>query len=246
MKPRILICLAALLPGTVWLTGCASIGDQIKDEFSSYAEPKEGELAHIRLIGSRQVKVYPNSTCVNPGAPGSGYPNGWQMYGQRKRDLGMPKLPQTPRHYIEIAARAAQPITAAFSFQTSLFPQKTPWSSGGNVINVNLCNIAYSFVPVAGAHYEVVARENRRVCSVDLTQLTPAADGTWHAVHVPGREVGHCGTSPQRLDTRNPASTHIYACAAARWCFWRVCSTTWAAQGVGRLGSPHPTTALTE
>lgn len=124
MKLRILICLAALLPGTVWLTGCASIGDQIKDEFSSYAEPKEGELAHIRLIGSRQVKVYPNSTCVNPGAPGSGYPNGWQMYGQRKRDLGMPKLPQTPRHYIEIAARAAQPITAAFSFQTSLFPQK--------------------------------------------------------------------------------------------------------------------------
>ncbi|ALR07572.1 hypothetical protein XFHB_12760 [Xylella fastidiosa] len=196
MKLSILICLTALLPGTVWLTGCASIGDQIKDEFSSYAEPKEGELAHIRLIGSRQVKVYPNSTCVNPGAPGSGYPNGWQMYGQRKRDLGMPKLSQTPHHYIEIAARAAQPITAAFSFQTSLFPQKTPWSSGGNVINVNLCNIAYSFVPVAGAHYELVARENRRVCSVDLTQLTPTADGTWQEVHVPGREVGHCGTSP--------------------------------------------------
>ena len=72
-------------------TGCSWVGDTIKSELSTYAEPKDGELSYLRLVGSRNVKVYPNSLCADLTVPGSGYPAGPQMGGQRKRDLGMPK-----------------------------------------------------------------------------------------------------------------------------------------------------------
>ncbi|MDC6417522.1 hypothetical protein FG476_12990 [Xylella fastidiosa subsp. multiplex] len=54
----------------------------------------------------------------------------------------------------------------------------------------------------------------------------------------------HLPRSGWTLETQQAHTIHT--CAAAWWCFLRVCSTGWAAHGVGRLGSPHPTTALTE
>ena len=70
------------------LGGCSTFGGFIASELSRYAEPVDGPLAHLRLVGSRNVKLYPNSGCVSIAVPGSGYPAGPQMGGQRKRDLG--------------------------------------------------------------------------------------------------------------------------------------------------------------
>ena len=42
------------------LSGCF-VKSTLKSELSSYAEPTTGDLAHIRLIGSRNVKVYPGT-----------------------------------------------------------------------------------------------------------------------------------------------------------------------------------------
>ena len=93
------------------LSGCF-IKEVAKSELSSYNEPKQEDAAHLRVSGSRNIKVYPNSVCVSPDVPGSGYPAGPQMGGQRKRDLGMPKTPDTPKHFVEMAVRPGQPITA--------------------------------------------------------------------------------------------------------------------------------------
>lgn len=91
-----------IIPRTFALIGCCTllsgcfIKEVVKSELSSYDEPKHEDVAHLRVSGSRNIKVYPNSVCVSPDVPGSGYPAGPQMGGQRKRDLGMPKTPDTP------------------------------------------------------------------------------------------------------------------------------------------------------
>lgn len=98
-KFRIARSIASALVATTALSGCF-VANTVKSEFSSYAEPTGESLAHIRLIGSRNVKVYPNSTCARLDVPGGGYPVGPQLGGQRKRDLGMPKLADTPKHFV--------------------------------------------------------------------------------------------------------------------------------------------------
>ena len=108
------------------MLGCSTLNGFVNGELSRYAEPTEGPLAHIRLMGSRNVKLYPNSGCVSVAVPGSGYPVGPQMGGQRKRDLGMPKAAEMPKHYVEVAARAEERITAAFSFYSESIPPASP------------------------------------------------------------------------------------------------------------------------
>ena len=68
---RIARCVAVALAATVALPGCF-VANTVESEFSSYAEPTGENLAHIRLIGSRNVKVYPNSTCARLDVPGGG------------------------------------------------------------------------------------------------------------------------------------------------------------------------------
>jgi len=90
------------------LSGCF-VTCTIKSEFSAYAEPISEDVARIRLIGSGNVKVYPNSTCARADVPGSGWPAGPQLGGQRKRDIGMPKLADTPKHYSRLPCARISP-----------------------------------------------------------------------------------------------------------------------------------------
>ena len=158
------------------LSGCF-VKSTIKSELSSYAEPTTGELAHIRLIGSRNVKVYPGSTCVSYEVPGSGYPAGPQMGGQRKRDLGMPKGVDAPKHYVEIAASAGQPISAAFSFYRESSMPAIPGTGAPGTRSSASCYAAGSFVPQVGRNYEMVSHWVAGDCAVQVYELVQGADG---------------------------------------------------------------------
>jgi hypothetical protein len=178
------ICIAA---------GCTWIGDTIKSELSAYAEPTDGPLAHIRLAGSRDVKVYPNSTCVSTEVPGSGYPAGPQMGGQRKRDLGMPKPPGLPRHYVEMAARAGEPITAGFSFYTPSISGGIAGTGASTTRSSSSCYAASAFVPEAGQHYEMTAQLRGNMCIATVVRLEGGKNGgPWLRVPVPSEAANGC------------------------------------------------------
>ncbi|WP_342316316.1 hypothetical protein [Lysobacter sp. FW306-1B-D06B] len=157
------------------MSGCF-VKSTIKSELSAYAEPADGPLARIRLIGSRNVKVYPDSTCAAYTVPGSGYPAGPQMGGQRKRDLGMPKALPMPKHYVEIAARADRPITAGFSFYTGMTIPGVPGTGMPNTSRSANCYVAHSFVPQADQNYEVTSAWNGAGCSIQVMRLEGAGD----------------------------------------------------------------------
>ena len=152
------------------LSGCF-VKTTLKSELSSYAEPTSGDLAHIRLIGSRNVKVYPDSTCVSYKVPGSGYPAGPQMGGQRKRDLGMPKTSAVPRHYVEIATKAGKPIAAGFSFYRESSMPGVPGTGAPGSRSSSSCFAARSFVPQTGRNYEMVSAWTSSGCAVQVYEM---------------------------------------------------------------------------
>lgn len=176
------------------LGGCAWVGGIVESEFSAYAEPADGPLAHVRLIGSRNVKVYPDSTCVGTGVAGSGYPAGPQMGGQRKRDIGMPKLTGTPRHFVEIATRSGEPLTMAFSFYGASY---SGGYAGGTAPQQSSshCYAAHSFVPETGGQYEAVADWSGGRCAVNVVRLEPeSANGPWRRIPVPSIPALDCSS----------------------------------------------------
>ena len=180
----------AALSMCVLLPGCW-IGSTIKSELSAYLEPTSGDLAHIRLIGSRNVKVYPDSTCVSYEVPGSGYPAGPQMGGQRKRDLGMPKAAVMPKHYVEIAASAGQPISAAFSFYRESSKPGIPGTGAPGTRSSASCYAASSFVPQAGRNYEMVSVWTQGDCAVQVYELVRGANGLQRSAVV-SQPAGSC------------------------------------------------------
>ena len=161
----------------VLLSGCF-VKSTIKSELSAYAEPTDGALAHIRLIGSRNVKVYPNSTCAACTVSGSGYPAGPQMGGQRKRDLGMPKPGSMPKHFVEMAARADEPITASFSYYSELTIPGAAGTGAPSTRRSSFCYVARSFVPQSGRNYEMTANWlSAGLCSVQVFEIVAEGAG---------------------------------------------------------------------
>lgn len=158
------------------MSGCF-IKEVVKSELSSYDEPKQDGVAYLRVVGSRNVKVYPDSTCVSSGVPGSGYPAGPQMGGQRRRDLGMPKTTDVPKHFVEMAVRPGQPITAGFSFYFE--SQRPAAGRPGSVERGSAsCYQARSFVPEANQNYEMRAHWTSQGCGVEVSQVLANADGS--------------------------------------------------------------------
>lgn len=177
------------------LSGCG-ISSFVKSELSAYDEPTTGDLAHIRLIGSRNVKVYPNSTCVQPLLPGSGYPAGPQMGGQRKRDVGMPKTDSMPNHYVEIAARAGQPITAGFSFHGEMTMPGVAGTGAPGSRATSGCYAAASFVPQVGQHYEMATKWSfGQACRLELHQLITDPEGRTQRVPITAEPAQTCQSS---------------------------------------------------
>ncbi len=184
VRPVVCAALCLMLPGCF-------VQQTLKSELSRYAEPQDGELAHIRLIGSRNVKVYPDSACVSHTVPGSGYPAGPQMGGQRTRDLGMPKTTDMPSHFVEIAAVAGQRIAASFAFhgQTQSPVMGRPGtferSSSG-------CDVARSFVPEASRNYEIQAGWDHAGCALGVFELVGNDQGTVRRVRVESQPAPGC------------------------------------------------------
>lgn len=178
------LCCCALL------SGCF-VKEIVRSELSSYDEPKQDGGAHLRVAGSRNVKVYPNSTCVSSDVPGSGYPAGPQMGGQRKRDLGMPKTPDMPRHFVEMAVRPGQPITAGFSFY---FESQRPAAGRPGTVERGSasCYQARSFVPEPGQNYEMRAHWTSVGCSVEVTRLVISDNGSIERRAVASESAASC------------------------------------------------------
>ena len=177
------------------LGGCSTFGGFIASELSRYAEPVDGPLAHLRLVGSRNVKLYPNSGCVSIAVPGSGYPAGPQMGGQRKRDLGMPKAKEMPKHYVEVAARAEERITAAFSFHSESYSPGIPGTGAPGTRRSAGCFAAGSFVPVAGENYEVTSIWRGDGCGVRVVRLVTSPTGNLRRMPVPSEVAEGCSAS---------------------------------------------------
>lgn len=172
------------------LSGCF-IKEVVKSELSFYDEPKQADSAHLRVAGSRNVKVYPNSTCVSSDVPGSGYPAGPQMGGQRKRDLGMPKTSDIPKHFVEMAVRPGQPITAGFSFY--LESQRPAAGRPSSVERGSAsCYQARSFIPEPGQNYEMRAHWTSSGCGVEVSQLLTNADGSVGRRTISSEPAGSC------------------------------------------------------
>jgi hypothetical protein len=178
------------LGGCALLSGCF-IKEVVKSELSSYDEPKQDGVAHLRVAGSRNVKVYPNSTCVSSDVPGSGYPAGPQMGGQRKRDLGMPKTLDMPGHFVEMAVRPGQPITAGFSFY---FESQRPAAGRPGTVERGSasCYQARSFVPEPDQNYEMRAYWTSVGCSVEVTQLVISDTGSIERRAVASESAASC------------------------------------------------------
>ena len=181
------LLVVALLPGCF-------VKNVVTSELPSYTEPTAGDLAHIRLIGSRNVKVYPDSTCVSYEVPGSGYPAGPQMGGQRKRDLGMPKTAVMPKHYVEVAASAGQPISAAFSFYRESSMPGIPGTGAPGTRSSASCYAASSFVPHVGRNYEMVSVWTQGDCAVQVYELVQGANGLQRSAVV-SQPAGSCPVS---------------------------------------------------
>lgn len=179
------------------VAGCSFVSEAIKSETSAYAEPTGIPSAHIRLIGSRNVKVYPNSECASYLVPGSGYPAGPQMGGQRKRDLGMPKPTSTPNHYVEIAARAGEPITAAFAFHAESYLPGAAGTGMPATRNSASCTAAASFVPQVDRHYEMTATWlSGSRCAVQVFEISQDASGVYRRTPVLNRSAEGCPVPP--------------------------------------------------
>lgn len=188
---RIAKCIASALVATTALSGCF-VASTVKSELSSYAEPSGENLAHIRLIGSRNVKVYPNSTCARLDVPGGGYPAGPQWGGQRKRDLGMPKMHDAPKHFVEVAARPDQPIATTFAFYAESHRAPiagVPGMQGSKTSSG--CRVTGSFIPEANANYEARAIWGWRQCVVLVNRLVEV-DGHVRRVPVAPAEETTC------------------------------------------------------
>ena len=184
----------AALIAIVFMSGCSWVGNTVKSELSTYAEPRDGELSYLRLVGSRNVKVYPNSVCANLNVPGSGYPAGPQMGGQRKRDLGMPKPAPIPKHYVEIAARAQQPIAIAFSFYSESVSPGIAGTGMPASRSSSSCYAVARFIPEAGKQYEVVSDGNARDCPTRILELSSDPSGSvWRRTPVIGLSADKCG-----------------------------------------------------
>ena len=153
------------------ISGCNWFGDLRQSELSTYEEPSDGATARVRLIGSRP-KVYPNSDCVSVNVANSGYPQGLKLWGPAPRTLGMPQSPDTPRNVIEVVARANVPMTISFQYARSSY---TPGPAGTGAPGTNRsahCTIARTFVPEAGADYEVRGLWfGNSACAVEVTEL---------------------------------------------------------------------------
>lgn len=190
----------AMFATSLTLSGCF-VADTVRSEFSRYAEPKGDDLAHIRLIGSVNVKVYPSSTCARLDVPGGGYPAGPQLGGQRTRDLGMPKTADTPKHFVEIAARPNEPIAAKFAFYAERVRPGVAGTGMPATKELAHCNVTGSFVPEANANYEARAFWLGNRCMVLVSQLL-AADG--QVQRVPVAQPSETTCNAPRSDASEP------------------------------------------
>lgn len=141
------------------LSGCSALRENVV-----VSEPDSGARARIRVViplssaAYRGVRAYPGSRCVSHRLPGNGMVVNMQMIlGFEKnlngRKLGIPETDLSQdKDYVsaEIYAAAEQPIS--FSY---LKPASEIVNGPYSTIYPDGCGLSVSFVPAAGADYEL-------------------------------------------------------------------------------------------
>ncbi|WP_396616816.1 hypothetical protein ACHZ97_04365 [Lysobacter soli] len=116
------------------------------------------------------------------------------MGGQRKRDVGMPKAMPMPKHFVEIMARADQPISAGFSFYAESTMPGVPGTGMPSSTRTVSRYGARSFIPQAGQNYEVTAGWGND-CAVQVVQLVIDTNGVVQRVPMPSQLAGACSVA---------------------------------------------------
>lgn len=164
MKPDIIVLIAL----SMIIAGCGAIKRNVPIQ-----EPTDGLRARVRLMvppadgGYHGVFGYPNRTCVDLNAPGGGNILSGQTIGFEKhlngQTIGMPiteNSQNTKDIQGEIFTVAGQPITLRFFKANSSGPRIEPNLYGTGFISTyerrdDGCIASFSFVPEAGADYEI-------------------------------------------------------------------------------------------
>lgn len=167
---NLLVCTGLL----TLLTGCGAITD-VRSFSTPYTTPDGGETARLRVISDGMVRGVPKSDCVNFRLPGAGVMLAARDgYANRNGEsLGMPPGAALSSSTVttELQIPAEQPI--AFHYLG------------------NRCYNMFTFVPKAGANYELEAA-GRYSCTVTLKQLLV---GTEVATATPLKDSKLCNWS---------------------------------------------------
>lgn len=164
----------AALPALLVLSGCSALKHNVEVE-----QPRDGPRARVRVIvpsvfnGYRGVRAFPNRDCLpDLASPGNGNVVASQFGFEKNltgQDLGMPKTPLPARESVkqaEIFVTAGQPIV--FHYRA---PAMATENAIGRLQKVHHCALPVSFVPEAGADYELEFFDHVTSCTSRLLRL---------------------------------------------------------------------------
>lgn len=152
-------------------------------ELFRYNEPTDGQRTRLRIVGDDgNTVIYPGTTCDRANVPGFGRAARALVFGGQ--DLGMPRLSDTPKHPLELAVRAGEPMVVGFSAGAVASPTCPKAPPGYRMVcNTPIghgptCATTRSFVPESGVDYEAHLDFGAGRCRLDVYALTKRNDGT--------------------------------------------------------------------
>ncbi|MBO9777255.1 hypothetical protein J7371_14930 [Xanthomonas phaseoli pv. dieffenbachiae] len=161
-------------------------------ELFRYDEPTDGAITRLRIVGDDgNTVIYPGTTCDQTNVPGFGRAARALVLGGQ--DLGMPRLSDTPKHPLELAVRAGQPMVVGFKAGAVTNPPCPKAPPGYRAIcspppgHGPTCVSTRTFVPESGVDYEAHLDFGSGRCRLDVYALTKDARGAVerHAIDAP-------------------------------------------------------------
>lgn len=181
------------------LSGCSALRSNVALE-----QPKEGPRARVRVITPsvfneyRGVRAYPNQACIADNkAPGNGNVVGTQFGFEKSltgQKLGMPESASSVKednNQAEVFVAANQPIT--FKYLKPDSASVTVIAGFKSTVRLPGCIAAVSFIPEAGADYELVfGDDSSKGCGYSSTRLSAPTSEEGVAPKFEVERVGPC------------------------------------------------------